>query len=72
MDQQSKKHLDMSKKKKIKQLETDLNSRNQTVKRMHQKFNNILNILFSSMDADEKNKQVGWQVINEKIDDSIN
>jgi len=62
----------MKKSKQIKQLEHDLNDSRKTVKRMHQKFNNILNILFSSMDAEEKNRQVGWEVVNEKIDDSIN
>lgn len=62
----------MNKSDKIKELEFDLNRSQKTIKRMHQKFNRILDILFSSIDADEKNKQIGWQVVNEKIDDASN
>jgi len=60
------------KKPKKKELEYDLKKSRKTVKRMHQKFNNILNILFSSLSAEEKNKKIGWEVVNEKIDDTLN
>lgn len=62
----------MKDKAKINQLEYDLKNSRYTVKRMHQRFNKILDILFSSLSSEEKNKQIGWEVINEKIDDSIN
>ena len=62
----------MKKSDKIKELKFDLNRSQKTIKRMHQKFNSILEILFSSLDADEKNRQIGWQVVNEKIDNASN
>lgn len=58
-------------KAKKRELDFDLNNSRKTINRMHQKFNSILDILFSSMSPEEKNKKIGWLVVNEKIDDSI-
>lgn len=50
-----------------KELRYDLKRKHESVLRLIQNNNKILDILFSSMTPEEKNNKIGWLIINSKI-----
>ncbi len=54
----------------IKRMQHDLELNRVKILRHHKVFNMILNTLFSSLKPEEKNKKIGWLIVNEKIDDT--
>ncbi len=52
---------------KIKELKFDLDHKKKQLKLKESCLNNIINISVSEVDSQEKIRQITWQVINEKI-----
>lgn len=57
----------MRTKRKIQELKYDLRKKREIILRTQQTQNQILDILFSPLDCNEKNNRIGWLLINNKI-----